>query len=215
MQFGVLGTGMVGQALASKLVSQGHLVRMGARTADNESASSWAEGAGWKASHGTFADAAAFGEVVLNCTAGMHSLAALQAAGADNLEGKVLMDLANPLDFSNGFPPTLSVCNTDSLGEQIQRAFPKTKVVKTLNTMSCQIMIHPSRVPGGHDVFLSGDDPAAKATVAEILSSFGWESPIDLGNISTARGTEMWMPLWLRLYGALGTGDIQLKVVKL
>lgn len=214
MQFGVLGTGMVGQALASKLVSQGHLVCMGARTADNEKATEWAEAAGPKASHGTFADAAAFGEIVLNCTSGMHSLDALHAAGADNLEGKVLIDLANPLDFSDGFPPKLSVCNTDSLGEQIQRAFPDTKVVKTLNTMNCQIMVHPSRVPGRHDVFLSGDDPAAKARVAELLSSFGWESPIDLGDITTCRATEMWLPLWLQLYGALGTGDFQLKIVK-
>jgi predicted dinucleotide-binding enzyme len=214
MQFGVLGTGTVGQALASKLVSLGHLVCMGARSADNEKATAWADAAGPKASHGTFADAAAFGEMVLNCTAGTASLQALEAAGADNLAGKVLIDLSNPLDFSNGFPPRLTVCNDDSLGEQIQRAFPAAKVVKTLNTMSNQIMVHPTRVPGGHDVFVSGDDADAKARVVELLQSFGWEQPIDLGDITTSRGVEMWLPLWVRLYGTLGTPDFQLKLVR-
>src|SRR5690606_92087 len=135
MRVGVLGTGDVGKTLASRLIEIGHEVRMGSRAQGNEAAKAWVAEAGAGASEGTFADAAAFGEMVLNCTKGEHALAVMEAAGADNLAGKVLIDLSNPLDFSQGFPPSLSVCNTDSMGEQIQRKLPSTKVVKALNTM--------------------------------------------------------------------------------
>lgn len=216
MDIAVLGTGAVGRAIGGKLARVGHRVRMGSRRADNPEAARWAASAGPNASHGTFAAAARFAEeVVFNCTAGTASLDALHLAGADALHGKILVDVANPLDFSRGMPPSLSVCNTDSLGERIQRAFPGTRVVKTLNTMNCQIMVDPGRVPGEHHVFLSGDDPAAKARVAGVLvSAFGWpaRSLIDLGDISTARGTEMVLPLWVRLWGALGTADINFHV---
>lgn len=211
MKIAVLGTGMVGQTIGSKLVALGHEVRMGSRTAGNDKATAWVAQAGRGASEGTFADAAAFGELVFNCTAGVASLQALEAAGASNLAGKVLLDLSNPLDFSQGFPPTLSVCNDDSLGEQIQRAFPQTKVVKTLNTMANPIMVDPSRIPGEHEVFVSGDDAEAKATVSGFLrEQFGWSRVTDLGDISTARGTEAWLLLWTRLYGALGHADFNL-----
>ncbi|MCA9653270.1 MAG: NAD(P)-binding domain-containing protein [Myxococcales bacterium] len=211
MKIAILGTGMVGQAIGSKLVALGHEVRMGSRTAGNEKAAAWVEQAGKGASAGTFADAAAFGELVFNCTAGVASLQALEAAGADNLADKILLDLSNPLDFSQGFPPRLSVCNDDSLGEQIQRAFPRTKVVKTLNTMANPIMVDPSRIPGDHEVIVSGDDAEAKATVSGFLrEQFGWSKVIDLGGISTARGTEAWLLLWTRLYGALGHADFNL-----
>jgi len=215
MRIGVLGTGMVGRAIASKLVTLGHEVTMGSRTADNEAARAWAAEAGVGASHGTFADAAAHGELVFNCTAGAGSLEALRAAGAESLAGKTLIDVANPLDFSHGMPPSLLVSGTDSLGEQIQREFPQTKVVKALNTMNCEVMVDPARVPGEHDVFVSGDDEDAKAQVRELLQSFGWPagSIIDLGDISTARGSEGHLLLWLRLWGALGTGDFNIKVV--
>ena len=167
-------------------------------------------------SEGSFADAASFGEVVFNCTAGVHSLDALEAAGAGNLAGKVLVDVANPLDFSQGMPPKLSVCNTDSLGEQIQRAFPEARVVKALNTLNCLVMVDPARVPGEHDIFISGNDEGAKAQVCELLGSFGWpaERIVDLGDITGARGAEMYLLLWLRLFGAVQTGDFNVKVVR-
>jgi 8-hydroxy-5-deazaflavin:NADPH oxidoreductase len=168
------------------------------------------------ASAGTFFEAAAFGELVFNCTAGATSLAALQSAGAGNLKGKVLIDVSNPLDFTNGMPPTLLVSNTDSLGEQLQRAFPETKVIKTLNTMNCDLMVNPQRLAGGdHDVFVSGNDQRAKAEVTELLrSAFGWKRVIDLGDLSTARGTESFVALWVRLFGALQSADFNVKVVR-
>jgi len=200
VRVGILGTGVVGATLGSKLIQIGHEVKMGSRSANNVKAIEWAQQNGANASFGTFADAAAFGEIVFNCTAGTVSLAALSSAGAGNLKGKVLVDVANPLDFSKGMPATLSVCNSDSLGEQIQRAFPNARVVKALNTMNCRVMVEPSLVPGEHDVFVCGNDPQAKARVEEVLKSFGWRSIIDLGDITAARGTEMILPIWLRLW---------------
>lgn len=210
----MLGTGVVGVTLGSKLLELHHEVTMGARAAGNERAAAWAAGAGDRAAHGTFADAAAFGEVVVNATAGTASLEALAAAGEANLRGKVLVDVANPLDFSAGMPPTLAVANTDSLGERIQRTFPAARVVKTLNTMNCAVMVEPTSLAGPHEVFLSGDDAGAKDQVRALLASFGWppRSIVDLGDISTARGPEMYLPLWLRLWGALGTGVFNIHV---
>jgi predicted dinucleotide-binding enzyme len=200
---------MVGQALATKLVHLGHQVTMGSRTAGNERAVAWANEAGESAGEGSFDEAAGLGELVFNCTAGTASLEALRAAGEDNLSGKVLVDVANPLDFSGGMPPPLAFCNDDSLGERIQAEFPGARVVKTLNTVNCQVMVDPARVPGEHVVFVSGDDEGAKADVAELLESFGWPRPriVDLGGIRAARGAEMYLPLWLTLYGRLDSGD--------
>jgi hypothetical protein len=140
----------------------------------------------------------------------------LEAARGENLAGKVLVDVANPLDYSQGMPPSLFVSNTDSLGEQIQRAFAEAKVVKALNTMNCEVMVDPGKVPGEHDVFLCGDDEDAKRQVVELLVSFGWpaERVRDLGGISSARGTEAYLGLWLRLWGALGTGYFNISVVQ-
>ncbi len=215
MKLGVLGTGVVGTTIGTKLVQLGHDVMMGSRTKNNEKAAAWVKASGPKASQGTFADAARFGETLFNCTSGLASVDALKLAGAANLNGKILLDIANPLDFSKGMPPTLSVCNTDSLAEQIQRAFPDAKVVKTLNTMNCKIMVNPSLVPGEHDVFVSGNDRAAKARATEILKNwFGWKSVIDLGDITTARGTEQLLALWVRLLGTLGTANFNFKIVK-
>ncbi len=215
MKIGVLGTGMVGEAIGTKLIQLGHEVKVGSRTANNEKAAAWVKQSGAKASQGTFADAAAFGEVLFNCTSGGASLEALGQAGAENLKGKVLIDVANPLDFSRGMPPSLLVCNTDSLGEQIQRAFPAMKVVKSLNTMSCNLMVNPGLLKEDHLVFVSGNDAAAKATVTTILKEwFGWKSVIDLGDITTARGTEMVLPLWVSLMGTLQTPVFNFKLVK-
>ena len=214
MRIGVLGTGPVGQTLATKLVELGHEVRMGSRDAANEKAQAWAAGAGEHASAGAFSDAAAFGELVFNCTGGAVSLEALEQTGDDALRGKVLVDVANPLDFSRGMPPTLTVCNTDSLGEQIQRRFPETRVVKTLNTVNAGVMVNPGQVPGEHDVFVCGNDDGAKGEVVELLTSFGWprERIVDLGGIDGARAVEMYLPLWLRLFGAFGTPHVNVRV---
>jgi predicted dinucleotide-binding enzyme len=215
MKIGVLGTGMVGNAISTKLVQLGHQVKMGSRTANNPKASEWAKAYGANASNGTFADAAAHGEIVFNCTAGTASLDALTLAGANNLRGKILIDIANPLDFSKGMPPTLSICNTDSLGEQIQRAFPEAKVVKTLNTVNCNVMVKPSLVPGDHDMFICGNDSAAKGKVTDILKNwFEWKSVIDLGDITNARVMEMWVVMWVRLMMKFQTPNFNVRIVK-
>jgi len=215
MRFGVLGTGVVGQSIAGRLVELGHETRMGSRQAGNEKAVAWAAEAGEGASEGSFADAAGFGEVVVNATAGGASLEALEAAGAENLAGKVLIDVANTLDFSQGMPPRLSVANDDSLGEQIQRAFPEAKVVKALNTVNANVMVDPSVVPGEHDIFLSGNDEEAKGQVAELLQSFGWPADriLDLGDITAARGQELYVTLWLRLMGVAGSATFNIHLV--
>lgn len=215
MNIAVLGTGMVGDSIGSKLTELGHNVMMGSRSASNEKALAWKAKAGSNASVGTFADAARHGELIFNCTLGMASLEALKLAGADNLKGKILIDVADPLDFSKGMPPSLSVCNTDSLGEQIQRAFPDTKVVKTLNTVNTYIMVNPGLLPGDHDMFMCGDDQEAKAVVEDILRTwFGWKIVMDLGDITNARAMEMILPIWVRLYGKLGTPNFNFHVVK-
>jgi predicted dinucleotide-binding enzyme len=214
MRIAVLGTGNVGRRLATALTSLGHDVTMGSRTKDNAAAAKWAAETGGR--HGTFADAAAAGELVVNATAGLGSLAALQAAGADNLRGKVLVDVSNPLDASEGFPPKVLTPDGASLAEQIQRAFPDTRVVKTLNTMTNLVMVDPGRLHADHNVFLSGDHDAAKAEVRDLLREFGWRDAqiIDLGDLSTARGPEAYLTLWLRLMAALGTADFNIAVVR-
>jgi 8-hydroxy-5-deazaflavin:NADPH oxidoreductase len=215
MKFGVLGTGMVGQAIATELVQLGHEVTMGSREAGNEKAVGWSQEAGGNAAEGSFADAASAGEIVFNCTSGGASLQALDAAGAENLSGKTLIDVANALDFSQGAPPSLSVCNTDSLGEQIQRRFPDTKVVKALNTVNAGVMVAPEKVPGDHFLPICGDD-AAKPQVVELLGEFGWppDRVVDLGDITSARGMEMYLPLWLALMNSLGTAEFNIALAR-
>lgn len=225
MNIAVLGTGMVGQAIAGRLHELGHTVVIGTRDPEATLARTEPDGMGnppfsaWRAAHegvsvATFAEAAAGAELVVNASSGAVALEVLGLAGADNLAGKVLIDISNPLDFSAGFPPTLSVKDTDSLGEQIQRAFPDTKVVKTLNTLTASLMVHPASLGESSSVFVSGDDAQAKATVVSLLESFGHDDVIDLGALETARGTEMLLPLWLRLMGALGTGTFNVRVVR-
>ncbi len=215
MKIGILGTGVVGNTIGSKLVQLGHEVKMGSRTATNEKAAAFVKTNEAKASQGTFADAAKFGELIFNCTQGAITLDVIKIA-EDHLNGKILVDISNPLDFSKGMPPILipSLSNTTSLGEEIQKAFPAIKVVKTLNTMNCSIMVNAAVVAGNHDVFISGNDADAKNKVKELLNSFGWGSPIDLGDISTARGTEQLLPIWLRLYGVFKTANFNFKIVK-
>lgn len=226
MKVGVLGTGAVGRAVGGKLMELGHDVVFGTRDVAKTMADTKPDYMGnppfsvWIKTHPKaklvpFADAAVHGEILVNATAGVASLMALDAAGEKNLAGKVLIDIANPLDFSKGLPPSLLVCNTDSLGEQIQRAFPDAKVVKTLNTMNNMVMVNPSSVAkGDHDVFVSGNDAAAKARVTEILRSFGWKRVTDLGDITTARGVEMVVPVWVQLMGAMKTPMFNFKIVR-
>ncbi|MCY1023331.1 NADPH-dependent F420 reductase [Pyxidicoccus sp. MSG2] len=215
MKIAILGTGIVGETLGSKLVEVGHEVRMGSRTANHEKAVAWTKKAGARASQGTFADAAAFAELVFNCTSGTASLEALKLAGEKNLNGKVLVDVANPLDFSKGFPPTLSVCNTDSLGEQLQRAFPDVKVVKSLNTVTASVMVNPAKLPAPTDIFVAGNDAGAKKQVTQLLTEgFGWKRVVDLGDITASRATEGHMFMWLRLYGAFGNADFNVQIVR-
>jgi predicted dinucleotide-binding enzyme len=227
MQIGIFGTGVVGQTLGAALAARGHAVMIGTR----DPAATMARETGnafdptpfreWSAANptirlGTFAEAARFGEALINATSGSASLPALEAAGAEALGDKVMLDVANPLDFSRGMPPTLTVCNTDSLGEQLQRAFPRLRVVKTLNTTNVRVMIDPAAVAGGdHTLFVCGNDAEAKASATRWLGEwFGWRDVIDLGDITTARGTEMLLPVWLRLWGALGTPMFNFKIAR-
>ena len=226
MKIGVLGTGPVGQAIGAKLSELGHSITIGTRDPASTLARTALDLFGnppfkiWREKHsgielGTFAQAAAHGELVVNCTRGAGSLEVLEAAGQKNLAGKVLIDIADPLDFSKGMPPSLTVCNTDSLGEQIQRAFPQTKVVKTLNTMNAYVMVGPKQLAdGAHTVFVSGNDGAAKETVTKLLESFGWRDIVDLGDITTARGTEMMLPIWLRVFAATKNPMFSFKLVR-
>jgi predicted dinucleotide-binding enzyme len=215
MRFAVLGTGRVGPTIASKLVALGHEVTMGSREAANERAAAWVAQAGPGAAAGTFADAAAFGDIIVNATEGSHALDALQACGADLLSEKILIDVTNPLDFSAGFPPRLTHDGGDSLGEQIQRAFPQARVVKTLNTMNCDVMVDPSLAPGGN-VFIGGDDPDAKQQVRVLLQSFGWPDVdiVDLGDITSARGAEAYVLFWVRLMQAAGIAHFNIRIVR-
>jgi 8-hydroxy-5-deazaflavin:NADPH oxidoreductase len=218
MKIAVLGTGMVGNAIGTKLVQVGNEVTMGSRTANNESAQKWAAPLGARARSATFADAAAFGEIIFNCTGGAHSMEALNTVGAAPLRGKILIDVSNPLEAVDDGSIIMSFCNTDSLGERIQKAFPETRVVKALNTVNCEVMIEPSRVPGDHNLFICGNDEAAKRDLIKHLGTwFGWkpENIIDLGDITAARGTEMMMPLWMRLFrGVIGHPHFNYQIIR-
>jgi predicted dinucleotide-binding enzyme len=211
MKIGVLGTGPVGNAIGGKLAELGHEVMMGARAADNPKVLAFAERTGGKA--GTFKQAAAHGEIVFNCLRGDVAIDVLTVVSLE-LEGKILADVSNPLDFSKGAPPTLAITNTDSLGEVLQRGLPATKVVKTLNTVNSAVMVDPALIRGLHAVFVSGNDSVAKGKVKDILRSFGWQQILDLGDITSARGPEQYLPLWLRLMGNLGTADFNIAVVR-
>lgn len=213
MNIGVLGTGLVGQTIGSKLVELGHDVMMGSRDATNPKAMAWAKEESHNAFVGTFADAANFGEIIFNCTLGTASMEALEMVGAANLTGKILIDTSNPIDYNSDIW-TLTVSNTDSLGEQIQRTYPQTYVVKTLNTINCNVMVDPAKLMERTSVFVSGNSADAKATVIKILHDwFGWRSIIDLGDITTSRGVEMYVILWRSLRRATASHRFNIKVV--
>ena len=226
MRFGILGTGVVGKTLAGRLDGMGHEVMVGTRDPEDTLSRTEPDQYGnppfsaWQQEHphvrlGAFEEAAAHSEMVINATAGVVSLEALEMAGEENVNGKILIDVSNALDFSRGMPPTLFVSNTDSLGERIQRRFPEASVVKTLHTMNAYLMVDPAQLAGAdHTVFVCGDDAGAKAEVTELLQSFGWQDVIDLGDITSSRGTEMLMPIWLRLFGALQKPVFNFRIVR-
>ena len=216
MKVAVLGTGMVGTTIGSKLIELGHEVKLGSRTNNNEKSIEWVTANGKNATQGTFAEAAAFGEIVFNCTKGEIALDVLKLAEEKNLSGKILIDVSNPLDFSKGMPPILAISNDNSLGEEIQKNYPNVKVVKTLNTVWCGLMVNPAMINNAdHNIFVSGNDADAKIKVKEVLTSFGWldHNILDLGDITTARGTEMYLPLWLRIWGATNNGAFNIKII--
>lgn len=224
MRIGMIGGGGVGQTLGAGLIAKGHEVVLGIRSpSDAELARPRPQGATlaeWIAKTGgtvsDFATAAKGAEIVFNVTPGQHSLAALRAAGADNLAGKVLVDVANPLDFSAGMPPFLdpAYSGTTSLGEAIQAAFPEARVVKAFNTVAAAVMVTPGLIPGDHDLFISGNDAAAKEAVKAIAREFGWQSFADLGDLVGARAQEAVLPVWVRLWAVGGTHLVNLKVVR-
>jgi 8-hydroxy-5-deazaflavin:NADPH oxidoreductase len=226
MNIGILGTGMVGQVVGAALATKGHSVMIGTRDVQKSLASSEPNAYGlpafgiWHKDNqhikvGTFAEAAKFGELLVNATSGLVSLDALKAGGTDNLGSKILIDIANELDFSKGMPPR-ALANTDrSLGEDIQTAFPNLKVVKTLNTMNAFVMVNPALVKGGDStVFINGNDASAKATVTEILKGFGWQDIMDLGDITASRSVEMILPLWLKGWGVIGNTPFNFKIAR-
>jgi 8-hydroxy-5-deazaflavin:NADPH oxidoreductase len=202
MRIGVLGAGTVGQTLAAKLRELGHDVSVGTRNPRDGTVS--------------YAEAAEPAELLFNATHGSASLEALDAAGTENVAGKVLVDVSNALDFGEGRPPVVGLSVDDSIAEQLQRAHPDAKVVKSLNTVNADVMVDPAKVPGEHVLFVCCNDDAAKAQVVELLASFGWpaERIIDLGDISAARGMEMYLSLWLRLMGTLGGPNFNIALAR-
>lgn len=227
MKTGILGTGIVGRTLSKKLSDLGYEVTMGTRNIDNTLSREENDSYGNPPVSffleenpdiqlADIPNTIRENQIIFNCTKGLAILEILNNVEEEHLNTKILVDVANPLDFSSGFPPTLSVSNTDSLGELIQRAYPELKVVKTLNTMNADLMVNPSRVAGDHNVFISGDHDDAKKEVVRILRSFGWkeENILDLGDISTSRGTEMLLPIWTRLYGKYQDVNFNFKIVR-
>jgi predicted dinucleotide-binding enzyme len=230
MKIAIIGTGIVGKTIASKLAELNHDVMMGTRNVSDKLASTATDNYGnppfgeWiktnsKIKLGSFAEAAAFGELVVNATNGSNSITALILAGTKNLAGKVLIDISNPLDFSNGMPPSLlpGLNNTNSLAEEIQRTFPDTMVIKTLNTMWCGLMVNPNLVGNGdHINFISGNNSEAKNKVIKLLNQFGWldKNILDIGDITGARATESLLPIWLKVMGVTKNGAFNFRLVR-
>ena len=226
MKIGIIGSGVVAQTLGAKLIELGHDVVLGTRDPSKldekknmaVTLREWLANVSKTGKTGkvaTFQEAAAHGDLLINATHGQASIEALKLAGADKVGSKVVIDTANELDFSKGMPPGSLASQTNCLGERIQSAFPNLKVVKSLNTIGAPVMVAPQALAGGeHTVFVSGNDVAAKGAAAELLKSFGWKDVLDLGDISSARGPEMYMAMWIRLWGATGTGMLNIKVVR-
>ena len=223
MKIGIIGTGVVAQTVGAKLIELGHDVVLGTRDPKKlddkkmfaTTLREWLEAVGNRARIVTFREAAAHGDLLVNATGGLVSLEALGRAEAGSVGSKTLVDIANEIDHSKGMPPAVRASQDSCLAEKIQAAFPNLRVVKTLNTVGAPVMVNPKAVGGGdHTVFVSGNDKQAKAEVTALLRSFGWSDVLDLGDVSSARGPEMYMAMWIRLWGATQTGMLNVKVVR-
>jgi predicted dinucleotide-binding enzyme len=209
MQIAILGTGAVGPALGKALSAAGHQVTIGTRDPDQTKArDEWAD---VDLPLAAYQDLDA--DVFINATNGRGSLAALQAVG-DAVNGKVVIDASNALDFSHGSPPSLFVSNTDSLAEQLQRELPEARLVKMFNTMANQVMVNPRGLADNSTIFVAGNDATARQTAASIAADLGWTDVFDLGDLTAARGLEMYLPLWVRIFGQLGRPDFNIKLVR-
>ncbi|MGB2870061.1 MAG: NAD(P)-binding domain-containing protein [Bacteroidota bacterium] len=224
---GILGTGVVGQIIAAKLLDLGYQVMVGTRDVNKTQAQRELSPMGlppfseWHKKHpnvklGSFADATKFGELIFLCTKGNVSVDAVKLANPQDFKGKTVVDISNPLDFSKGMPPSLipQLSNTNSVGEEVQKALPDAHVVKSLNIVNCEVMVNAGRSGGSPTMFVAGNDPSAKAEVTRVLQQFGWEDIMDLGDISASRGMEMMLPIWLRIWGATKNGYIGFKIVR-
>jgi predicted dinucleotide-binding enzyme len=204
MNVGILGTGDVGRALGRAFIALGHTVMMGTRDTHNEKALAWAQEVGVNGSVGTFADAAAFADLVVLATLGVANENAITMAGPQHFRGKVLIDTTNPLDFSGGMPPKLAVSGNDSAGEGVQRLLPDAYVVKAFNTVGNAFMFRPDFPGGPPDMFICGNHDHAKTTVTAILKDFGW-GVVDVGGIECSRYLEAMCVVWV--LSAVGTGN--------
>lgn len=219
MNIGVLGTGTVGEAIASALIKKGFNVRMGSRTANSEKGAAWVEKSGEGASQGSFNEAAGFGEIIFICLNGAYALEALQTIDKKNVEGKIVIDLTNPLDFTKGMPPQIleGLGNSNSLGEEIQKTLPNAYVVKTLNTVNYKLMVDAREVnKGDHHLFVCGNSADAKNKVKHfLLDNFHWKADhlIDLGGVEAARAVEAIVPFWVLVYRSIGTPLFNFKIV--
>ena len=230
MKVVILGTGIVGQTLAEKLIALDHEVIMGTRNVAatlNRKVSNNSRGPSFGEWHSknekvnlmAFKNAVGEGELLINALNGAAVIPVIQSCNRSDFDNKILMDIANPLDFSHGFPPSLlpGLHNTNSLGEEIQKALPNAKVVKTLNTMWCGVMVNPAMINNGaHQNYICGNDKEAKEKVTGLLASFGWNKDyiLDLGDITNARGTESTLLIWTRIYGSKGSGAFNMKIVE-
>lgn len=214
MKIAVLGTGMVGNTIGTKLIQLGHHVMMGSRTPDNEKAKAWVTSNGNNAEQGTFADAVKFADLVFLCTKGEATLDILKMADVNAFKNKTVVDVSNPLDFSKGMPPSLFISNTNSLGEEVQKLLPDAYVVKSLNIVNCEVMVNPKKSNGDPTMFVAGNNADAKLLVKKLLQDFGWNDVIDLGDITAARAMEMMLPVWLRIYMVTQNGYIGFKIVR-
>jgi predicted dinucleotide-binding enzyme len=209
----VLGSGDVGRALAAGFAAAGHRVVLGSRDPGSAELATWASAAG--VSLATPRDATRQAEVIVNATPGAAAVAAVTAAGGAELDGVVLLDVSNPLDFSTG-APTVFTSTDDSIGERLQHAFPRLRVVKSLCTVNNAVMVNPAALPEPTTMFVAGNDSDAKQVVTGLLLSLGWltDQLLDLGGIEASRQLELNIMFWLRIYGAVGTADFNLRVVR-
>lgn len=226
MKIGILGTGDVGKSLGAALVRRGHDVMLGTRNVSRKMEEKATEAAplsfhDWlsknkKVRLGTFAEAAGHGEILMNAVAGYAAVDVLATVRPADLKDKILIDVTNALGPWGEGAIKLFVVNDDSLAERLQRAHPGVRLVKALNTLTAHLMVNPAGLAGGdHDVFVAGNDPEARERVTRFLrEEFGWKTVLDLGDLTAARGLEMMIMVWLKIWTALGTSDFNYKIVR-